>query len=68
MRIVNDLGRVIDDYAADRLVHILIAIPSLERKATDPRDKFTPNPLSRLPLGPAPNYRINSEQLFGKQT
>ena len=74
MRLVKGLGRVIDDYAADRLVPILLALLSQERKATDPRDHFyaitglMKNPITRLPLGPVPDYRLQPAQLFREQT
>lgn len=74
MRVVKDLGRVMADYAANRLVPISLALMSRERKATNPRDHFyaitglMKNPISGIPLGPTPDYRLDPEQLFREQT
>ena len=74
MRVVRDLGRVMTEYAANRLVPIQLALMSRDRKATDPRDHFyaitglMKNPITGLPLGPIPNYHLDPEQLFREQT
>ena len=74
MRTVKDLGKVIDDGAAGKLVPISLATLSQERKATDPRDHFyaitglMKNPFNQLPLGPVPDYRLDPAQLFIEQT
>ena len=74
MPVVKDLGKVIDDNAAGKLVPISLALLSQERKATDPRDHFyaitglMKNPFNQSPLGPVPDYRLDPAQLFREQT
>ena len=74
MSLVKDLGRVIDDYAADVLIPVKLALLSRERKATDPRDHFyaitglMKNPFTQLPLGPVPNYHLDPAHLYREQT
>ena len=74
MRLVKDLGKLIDDHAAGKLVPISLALLSKERKATDPLDHFyaitglMTNPFNGLPLGPIPDYRKSPAQLFREQT
>ncbi len=73
-RMVTALGRVMTERAANRLVPIRLALMSRERKATDPRDHFyavtglMKNPITGVPLGPSPDYRLDPEQLFREQT
>ncbi len=74
MRLVKDLGKIIDDHAAGKLVPISLALLSQERKATDPLDHFyaitglMTNPFNGLPLGPIPDYRKKPSDLFREQT
>lgn len=74
MRIVKSLGRVMTNYAANRLVPISLAFMSQERKATDPRDHcyavtaLMKDPITGQPSGPSPDYRMDPEQLFREQT
>ena len=74
MRVVTDLGKVVDDYATNKLMLIRIVLLSWERKAADPRDHFhtiigiMKDPHNGAPLGPAPDYRLDPEQLFREQT
>ena len=74
MRLVKDLGKVIDDGADGKLLPISLAFLSQGRKATDPRDHFyaitglMKNPFTQLPLGPIPDYRLDPAQLFREQT
>ena len=74
MRIIKDLGKVINDSADGKLVPISLALLSQERKATDPRDHFyaitglMKHPFTQLPLGPVPDYRLDPAQLFTEQT
>lgn len=74
MRLVKDLGNVISNNAAGRLVPVSLALLSQRREATDPRDHFyaitglMKHPFTRQPLGPVPDYRVDSKQLFQEQT
>ena len=74
MSLVKDLGRVIDDHAANKLVPIKLALLSHDRKATDPRDHFyaitglMKNPFTQSPLGPVPDYRLDPAHLYREQT
>ena len=74
MRMVRGLGRVMTNYAANRLVPISLALMSRERKATDPRDHFyaitglMKNPFTGKPLGPTPDYRLDPGKFFREQT
>lgn len=74
MPVVEGLGQVIEDHATNRLDPYSLAVSSQKRKATDPRDHFyaitglMKNPFNGQAVGPAPNYRLNPEQLFGEQT
>ena len=74
MALIKDLGMIIDDHAASILVPIKLALLSQKRKATDPRDHFyaitglMKNPFTRAPLGPVPDYRLDTTHLYREQT
>ena len=74
MSVLMWLGKVINDYATNRLTPIGIALLSSRRKASDPRDHFyaitglMKNPHNGAPLGPTPDYRLDPGQLFREQT
>ena len=74
MRIVSDLGEVMDEYATNKLTPGRIVLLSWRRKAADPRDHFyaitglMKDPHNGAPPGPVPDYRLDPGQLFREQT